>query len=476
MNARLWIACACTLLIGSACETSNRFDDAGTGPADGGEPNVDGGPSDNGSGSRFGAACERTSDCGRNLFCDQEIDQSYDAENLPSGTPNVLQKVFPGGMCTPLPAAVYDPSGVESCDPLGPPAHQGCGQDGQCVVVGIDGETWVSCRPLCEPSATESGCGRRSYTCDFDLGACVEGCQSDDECRLQLIDADGDGTADSLAYDDDSLAECDLDTYRCTLPGPATGATGDACERLDDCEPDGICVQPAQTFAGLPFPGGMCTKTGCNVEGRECSGDNATCERLRSWTPGLITAFSCLQSCTVGAEPEADRVGPNGHGEGCRDGYRCHYNGGNGAESGVCVGGNYNAVTENNMGSACETDADCYSPYGLGSCLLLSVGDVTAPTGSCSLMDCNIPGLPDDVCGDKGVCIGLNSDLTFCAQTCEEAEECADGYACTDEDGDPRTARICYPACLADEDCRKDVETCSLSPNSGVGACVASGP
>jgi len=90
-------------------------------------------------------------------------------------------------------------------------------------------------------------------------------------------------------------------------------------------------------------------------------------------------------------------------------------------------------------------------------------------------MDCNAPGLPDDVCGPTGTCIGLAGDVTFCAQTCKDATECADGYACSDDDLDPTTSSICYPACSADAECRKDEEVCALSAASGVGACVASG-
>lgn len=472
MGGRHWITLASVLVLvaGFACSDRDSMNDAG----DGGSGRDGGDEPGGGSAPRFGAACERNADCGSDLFCDEEIDLSYPADDLP-GAREVVSSVFPGGICTPVPAAPYDPSGERSCDPLAPLTNQGCGRDGQCVIVDGERETLVACRPSCVPSNEESGCDRLFYTCDLDGEVCVEGCQSDEECRLQLVDGDADGRADALAYDDDSLAQCDLRTYRCTHPGPSVGLTGEPCERLDDCEPDGTCVQPVQTFAGLPFPGGMCTKFGCHVEGRECTGDDATCARLRSWD-GAITDLACLRSCTVGAEPQAARTGPDGHGEGCRPGYRCHYNGGSGAEGGVCVGGNYNAVTESNLGALCETDADCYSPYGLGSCLLLAVGDVQAPSGACSIMDCNAPGLPDDVCGDAGQCIGLNADVTFCAQTCTEAEQCADGYACTDDDADPGTARICYPACTSDDDCRADVERCALSPSTGFGDCVASGP
>jgi hypothetical protein len=179
----------------------------------------------------------------------------------------------------------------------------------------------------------------------------------------------------------------------------------------------------------------------------------------------------CMTTCRVGAEPEADRVGVSGHGEGCRPGYRCQYNGGAGAAAGVCVGGAYNDVTENNVGAACETDDECYSPFGMGLCLLLDVGGVTGPQGTCSMLDCYAPGLPEAVCGRGNACIGLSGDVTFCVQECATADECAAGYACADDDADPSTDRICYPACFTDEECRAN-QACELTAG-GAGQCVA---
>ena len=97
-------------------------------------------------------------------------------------------------------------------------------------------------------------------------------------------------------------------------------------------------------------------------------------------------------------------------------------------------------------------------------------------------MDCGVPGLPDDVCGSGGECIGLSGDVTFCVAQCKDASQCADGFACTDDDADSSTSKVCYPVCLADEDCRKGSEMCELppaTPNSmapPIGQCVASKP
>ena len=140
----------------------------------------------------------------------------------------------------------------------------------------------------------------------------------------------------------------------------------------------------------------------------------------------------------------------------------------------MCVGGVYNAVSKNNVGEACKTDADCYSPYGLGNCIALSVSGVQ-PSGSvCTIMDCSVPGIPTDVCGAGNDCIGLNGDVTFCVQTCEDATQCAAGYACADDVSDPATPKICYPACFATADCRKGQEVCNATATTMVGSCVAS--
>jgi hypothetical protein len=426
-------------------------------------------------GGKFGAACKKTADCGRALFCDTEIDTSFAAQNLPAGAKQVMTSAFPGGVCTPVPAAAYDPNGVRSCDPLLPQAAQGCGANGSCVGIQTTGQnTVVACRTTCDPGSAQ-GCGRPGYTCDFELKACVEGCQSDAECRLQLLDSNADGRADALAYDTSSKAVCDMKTSRCVLNGGgASQATGDACERLDDCEADGLCFRALQNYAGLPFPGGYCSKLGCDLKGRECSGSGAICTDVRPWDGSSGSGKACFQSCPFGAEPEADRVGVNGHGQGCRAGYRCHYNANPGTDTGVCAGGNYNAVAKNNVGQTCKTDADCYSPFGLGSCIALSVGGVAAPGSICTIMDCSVPGLPSDLCGGGNQCIGLNGDVTFCAQSCIEASECGTAYACADDDADPSTSKICFPVCLMDSDCRKGTERCNVDPMTMLGSCVAS--
>jgi hypothetical protein len=277
------------------------------------------------------------------MKCDMEIPGSVPVRGVPGGTLELA--LFSGGSCTPTPLGAFTGNSDDSsCNPLQPAGSQGCG-DGVCDLVpelssASEGLLVVACRAGCEPSATVSGCARDGYSCDFTYKVCLEGCASDAECRLKSLDSDNDGEIDGLEYDEASTASCDPKLARCTHPaGPQ--ASGESCERDDDCAQDGICITDASDVAGQLFPGGMCTRRGCNVPGLECDGA-AVCEPLRPLLDdSTATTPMCLTRCTVGAEPAASRLGSQGHGQGCRAGYRCAYNGSSGAQGGVCVGGVY---------------------------------------------------------------------------------------------------------------------------------------
>jgi hypothetical protein len=451
------------------CATDDRFTDAG-GRSEAGTSATDGGQA----AGRLGAACEGDVDCRQGLFCDEELPSRVVVQGLPRR--ELELPLFPGGSCSPLPLAPYDPTHVTSCDPNLPAGEQGCGAAGVCVAEAFSSGELLACRVACEPSAAHSGCARAGYTCDFGLQACVEGCASDDECRVISLDSDGDGASDGLAYDRASRASCHPMTARCTHPAPADAVLGGECERSDDCESDGLCITEASTFAGFVFPSGACTKLGCEIEGREC-GQDGVCGPLRPWSAGGGAGGEplCMVRCPVGAEPAAQRLGVGGHGVGCREGYRCHYNGGAGEANGVCVGGNYNDINVSNVGDDCASDAECYSPFGLGRCLRISASGISREQGSCTVVDCGAPGLPRNVCGAGNACVLLlaDSDVTFCVRTCTRAEECADAAACADDDADPTTPRICFPACFEDAECRVAVETCEIAADASAGRCVA---
>jgi len=414
----------------------------------------------------LGDLCETDEHCAPGLLCDPETQLPTEIDGLPNGLPSVLSLLFPGGSCTPVPIGPYS---MNSCDPLAPLPLQGCGGDGKCVLEPGFQDDIVACRRQCEPSADTSGCEQKFYTCDFSVKACVEGCQSDEECRASIVDVDGDGIGDALSYDNVSAAFCDENTRRCAHPG-AGGETGDPCARLDDCESDGVCLADLQTFGGFSFPAGSCTKFGCYTPGRECEGDDAVCTTIRTFSGSETQLESCFTRCEVGADAADDVVGVDGHGAGCRPGYRCHYNGG-AAGDGICVGGDYNDIADNNVGDVCEQVDDCYSGYGLGRCITLGVGQVVASTGVCTLMDCAAPGLPDDVCGEGNNCIWLSDDMTFCVRGCESADECSEGFACMDDDGSPATGKVCFPVCSEDADCR-EAQRCSIARGETVGECV----
>lgn len=404
-----------------------------------------------------GLACRGNADC-RSGFCEVEVTLLTPVIDLPNGD-SLETSLFPGGACSPTPFTAYD--SLSSCDISAGLGLQGCGECGVCIPEILSNGVFAMCREACEPEANGSGCSRAGYTCDFAYGGCVEGCRSDEECRVRAVDSDLDGELDAQQFDPTSSAICDPTTFRCSHDGTAGAQAGDPCNRDGDCEADGRCIVPQQQLSGYSFPGGYCSKRGCDVAGLSCAGSDSACVSVRGST-GTLSTPQCMLACQRGAEADPAILGADGHGEGCRVGYRCAWDGVHGVgpvDNGVCVGGNYNNVTVNNIGAACSANSECFSPYGQGQCLRLSVGGISAATGHCTIMDCAAPGTPDDLCGEGNECIGLARDSSFCVQTCAAAEECAEGLACADDDDDPTTGSICYPTCIGPEECRQG-ESC----------------
>lgn len=455
----------------------------GCGDDEGGDP--DAGSSDSGADAQtdtgpdtgaaptcsVGVACERNADCFGG-FCEAEQPASIPVMGLPNGN-SLDAPLFPGGACSPTPFAPAD--ALSSCDLSEVPGQQGCGSCGVCVPEVLSTGVFAVCRESCEPEAIASGCSRPGYTCEFGFRGCVEGCRSDEECRLRSVDTNNDGRLDTVRFDPTSTATCDSRTFRCTHTGTANASAGDPCEDDEDCEADGRCILPEQALSGFSFPGGYCSKRGCDIPGLNCAGLDSICVAVRGNSAGSLSLEHCMLACERGAEADPLILGTDGHGEGCRTGYRCAWDGINGVgsgDNGICVGGNYNAVTVNNVGAECARNDECYSPYGQGQCLRLSVGPVSSPSGHCTIIDCAAPGTPDDICGASGECIGLSGDASFCVRTCESAAECAAGEACADDDGIPSTGTICYPACYGNEECRSG-ETCvPASSQSTAGVCT----
>ena len=422
---------------------------------------------------QLGAACTADADCAGGYVCDTELKQTERVPGAPGG--QVENFLFGGGSCTPIRLGTYDQTGGRSCDPTEPRGSQGCGSNGVCTIVReVQSNSTVpavGCRVACEPSAAESGCDRAGYACDLVESYCEDGCRSDAECKVGPVDTNGDGELDTLEYDAASPLHCDIATARCRHPGGAR-ASGEACTTDTECAADGICIPSDATVAGQTFPEGLCSRVGCEYPGYECD-KGTVCESLRPWLDESPSTPLCFQRCTVGAEPADVRLGKSGHGQGCRTGYRCHYNGGQGTEGGVCVGGNYNDVKSNNIGSQCKVDADCYSPYGMGACLFYSTTSTTPLPGICTVFDCAAPGLPSDLCGGGNECVSVGeSDGTACLHHCKNASECPQGFACTDDDGVPGTPSNCIPACLTNTDCRTGEQCVRRTAQAQSGLCM----
>ena len=403
------------------------------------------------------------------MVCDLEQSQTVPLPGAPGG--GVQVAVFPGGSCTPKRALSYDPA--RSCDPTQAPAAQGCGADGECAIIDqlsmSSTAPVVGCRKACEPSATAS-CNRTGYTCDFSLSLCIEGCLSDSECRIVGSDTNGDGENDTGMYDATSAAVCDGSTGRCKHEG-GSQASGQSCTRDDECASNGVCL--SGSIAGLSLPGGFCSHIGCEFSGLECE-EGSVCEPLRPWFGEGGTVPLCFEQCTVGAEPKEQQLGATGHGAGCRDGYRCHYNGGNGAASGVCAGGVYNDIATNNVGAACKTPADCYSPYGQGYCMIYGLSGLSQPLpGFCTIMDCAVPGMPENMCGAGNACVATgDDDNTMCERTCKAASECQASFGCMDDDGLMDTPKVCLPFCRTKDDCRANEQCKLVAANATIGTCM----
>jgi hypothetical protein len=445
------------------CQENGRFglcdcgSGGGGGSSDGGSTGGrDGGVGGGGTITSCGAACESAADCGGG-FCIEALESSADVDGLGE----LASELFPGGMCSNAPLTSFE--NPMACDPTAMGTAQGCGSCGVCVPMAFSNGLATVCREKCTPSATESGCSRPEYTCGFTSGACIEGCSSDDECRVYAKDSDGDGFSDALTYDSASKASCDMATRRCKVEGKAGAQAGDPCVRDDDCEANGLCMTEASGDQEIPFKGGACTKTGCKVAGLECAGDGE-CLAPRSWDQPFGTL--CARPCQHGAEPMAQQVGAAGHGQGCRDGYMCSWNGVPNDPAGSCLPGNYNAVSANNVGAICDPtkrSVDCFSPFGAGRCM--TFGSALGEASFCTVFDCGTPGVPEGVCGTGNTCLELDDEFNACFKTCTNASQCAAGLACVNLG--TTGPSVCTFGCEVNSEC-KTGEMCARS-----GACVA---
>ncbi|MDH3202738.1 MAG: hypothetical protein OEM15_17760 [Myxococcales bacterium] len=344
---------------------------------------------------------------------------------------------------------------------------------GACTPFFIDADI---CLRQCRAETDTNSTCRDGYVCDLLFEVCDTGCVSDDDCRVFREDSNDNGMfdpwdpetmmGDRLVYDTNSTFVCNTATYRCEHPGTPGAEAGIACDDDQQCEANGTCLDEAL----FGFPGGYCSKIRCDLDGNDCAGAGV-CAGLGFGVP------LCAESCQVGSG--ATPGDPNtylNNTQGCREGYTCFWGGVPNDTTGVCVPGVYNDVITNNVGADCMTNDTCYSPFGQGVCAdaELACSFLGAPAGEacpagfgCSVLDCGVPGIPNDVCGDNATCVGLPSGLSLCLQDCESAEDCLAGSACIDLDEDPLS--ICFPLCLDDDlECRSgevcDTGACVLAP------------
>ena len=406
-----------------AYECSWRFDAGPPPPPDAGPTCTSRFPG----GDAIGTACGLAG-CGSGLACVAEI-----TAELGSLTHTFAE------LCSP------------ACDPS--TSETDCGPCAACIDAVRVGDQRVAlteigraphCAVRCEPSRNGTGCAREGFSCDVVTGTCQEACVSDADCRL-VRDASG-----ALVEDPTRPHFCHVRSRRCRLRGTDGAQIGGACTTDGDCTLDGVCLRDD----GWP-EAGYCTRLDCQWPALAC-GDGEQCHHRALERP------ACLTACTVGAEPEEDRLGAGGHGQHCAPGLSCRWDGRSGdvSPNGGCMPGNYNDVAAPNLGAPCTRDDECYSPFGLGRCAWSESG-----AGSCSLIDCG-DAHPGIACDEGAACVPRGEDA-FCLRTCASALECIAGHACAPA---PSGSRVCAPSCTADADCR-DGERCDGTECAFDGAC-----
>ncbi len=464
------------MIADSARSDSSRVDSgvADSGVVDSGV--VDSGVVDSGApdtsrpGCDVGDPCNPTRGCRLSPLCiDEFMGEIGGADDpitgLPGGGTGVPITSWVDGYCSNAAAVDMggcDPDDETSCGGLSCAVCLDAGQDARGVTVGL-------CAMTCTPSLTTSSC-RPSYECSLTSSACVPGCMIDDECRIVRDDTNGNGIidpydpmanpgGDRLVYDASTSGSCNTVTARCEHGGVAGAEAGDSCDHDFECERNGECIQDFGTEGG--WPGGYCTKFGCDVAGNDCAGAGKCQERG-------VGAAICLDACEVARTVSTSRFSAT---LGCPAGYTCFWDGtsGLGSSNGGCVPGNFNAVRTNNIGAACTDESTCYSPYGAGQCRDFGSGN------HCTLFDCAAPGMPSDICGSSALCATVSgTDTTFCAPTCTTASDCRLGDGCWDTTAagiGTGGSRICFPGCMADSDCRS-TETCVGGTLTMVGECM----
>jgi hypothetical protein len=418
-------------------------------------------------GGELGGPCRAEAECNGVLEClpvqtetfGGAADPIHDHPNGPDAT--VVTAEFVGNYCTRF----FQPA-EEGCTEA-----QATACDEECGICDPYYSNATICLRKCVAEVDTNSACFDAYQCDILFEGCYPGCQTDDDCRIFREDTNDNGvfdpwdpemmTGDRLVYDVDSTFSCNTDTFRCEHPGAVGAEAGIPCDNSQQCEANGICLDE-EAFG---FPGGYCSKVRCDID--PCAGDGI-CAAIGLGIP------LCAESCQVGAGAmPPDTSTYLGNTQGCRSDdpdpeYTCFWAGVADDPTGACVPGEFNDVVVNNIGADCTEDSQCYSPFGQGGCadadLLCALAGQpsgTCPVGfGCTVFDCAVPGMPDDVCGADGECIPTEQGFSLCVAKCSAAESCLPGAACADLDGDPLTLdAVCWPFCADATECRPG-ETC----------------
>lgn len=368
-------------------------------------------------------------------------------------------EALPGGYC----ARTCDATRLnDECAPCGVCRFDALA--GNLRVALYDGTVSGVCREACTPTRDGTGCPRAGYTCDLETFACMEACTTDEQCQIISVHRERrGGIVEYLDRGESFPSFCDRATGRCRTAGTPGARIGDVCEADDDCEDDGACIR----FAG--DAAGVCSRRGCLAPGFECpAGTACDVRNAETWASG------CFVTCEVGADDgTAGMTGSGGGHPSCGPGRACVWNGlsePGEPNGGSCVLGEYNDVPAPNVGAPCRADSECYSPFGLGTCLYLDYPGVTA--GLCSVTSCATflradgtmtDGLLPGVEIDRPICDPARSELcmnferadeppgTQCLAMCDSPADCAAEHACAEL---LAGRSFCWPWCVDDGECR----------------------
>jgi hypothetical protein len=317
-----------------------------------------------------------------------------------------------------------------------------CGDSSECrepeySCYDADGDAMgrTECAPIASGSTDVGGActaisdcqGGEAGTCvgeidGFRDGYCTAACASNDDCpggsHCGAQGTDGIGfclancTSGSCRTDGYACYDFDGDTVdECAPAGTGSGAIGDVCGQVADCDggADAVCLAPADDWFD-----GYCATLGCTA---------GSCPMGSHCSP-FDTVSACLQDCTPGS---------------CRTpGYACYDINNDGTPE--CAPSGTGSAS---VGEACEALADC-SGGTRAVCVREADGFFE---GYCTLSSCTVGGTGDESCPTGSHCAVADGETEgFCVDDCANSGDCrSEGYACYAAFGED-TMRECAPA------------------------------